>query len=467
MSSDSKSDIQPKVIVTPFWKTVIQSWVFVGILAFLTWTQYSRDVMWGIFTGETPKSTSRKSADSGQSNQSQSTADSNTLQERVSRLESVRNLSGESDERNSISKSTQAVQKAKAAALFSQAKAATRDLTALKSMQAEWTALEASLLRTDSGKRIVGSPKHLERVLELWGRDRPSVDQIVEWETQLSALTEPISSTDEKATISVVDEHTQLLSSLCQKFAAQRKDFEQQTRLLAAIQTETSALRPADSTLVSAIEAHHQRRDTAEAERITAAGKEARVKAEKEQASRRATIERELVAVQARREEQRIQGEKTRLEKLTEDEKAQIAEEARLQELKSKATIAGLKEEATRVEEGLRWAQLEREMNRDMAEIKGLLMAFTADGFTHRPDGTKGPVSFTKIKSVGGLEPTRQGLDKLFAVATGNNDRPIGGLPPGVGGVISSGTNIAPIERTQALLKKYGELMVRKNMLAP
>ena len=129
--------------------------------------------------------------------------------------------------------------------------------------------------------------------------------------------------------------------------------------------------------------------------------------------------------------------------------------------------MAGLKEEATRVEEGLRWAQLEREMNRDMAEIKGLLLAVTAEGFTHRPDGTKGPVSFSKIKSIGGLEPTKKGLDNLFFLATGNNDRPIGGLPPGVGGVFASGTSTAPVERAQALLKKYGDLMVRKNMLAP
>jgi len=102
-----------------------------------------------------------------------------------------------------------------------------------------------------------------------------------------------------------------------------------------------------------------------------------------------------------------------------------------------------------------------------MNEIKGLLMAYTAPGFTYRPDDTKGPVSYSLIKSSGGLEPTRKGLGNLFFIAAGNSDRERGGLPEGVGGHIASETPVAPIERAQDLLIKYGELMVRKGMLAP
>ena len=449
MSSDSKNQTDAKVFLTPSTRGVVQVWIFFALLIVFLTAQWGREAIWSKLGGVLPNSTPVKPVDALPSAPSRSTADPKSLSERLSRLETTLNQGGEVDEKISLSKSARAVQKVKAAALSTQAKAANRDMTTLKSLQAEWTALETSLLETDSGRRIVGSPKHLERVIELWGHERPSVDQMVEWETQLSALTEPISSADENATVAVLDEHVQLLSSLSEKLAIQRKDFEKQTRLVAAIQSETSALRPADSTLVSAIDAHRQKRDTAEAERITTAAKDARVKAENEQATRRASLERELVALQARREEQRIEGEKAKLEKLAEEEKAQLAEEA------------------TRVEEGRRWAQLEREMNRDMVEIKGLLLAFTADGFTHRPDGTKGPVSFSKIKSVGGLELTRKGLDKLFGMATGNNDRPRGGLPPGVGGIFGSETSTASTERAQALLIKYGELMVRKNMLAP
>lgn len=106
-------------------------------------------------------------------------------------------------------------------------------------------------------------------------------------------------------------------------------------------------------------------------------------------------------------------------------------------------------------------------MQRDMNEIKGLLMAFTSPGFAYRPDDTKGPASYSLIKSSGGLEPTRRGLGSLFFIAAGNTDRDRGGLPAEVGGHIASETPIAPIERAQELLVMYGELMVREGMLAP
>ena len=148
-------------------------------------------------------------------------------------------------------------------------------------------------------------------------------------------------------------------------------------------------------------------------------------------------------------------------------EKEKVAEETRVAEMQRKATLAGLTEEVNRAEDSLRWAQLEREMQRDMNEIKGLLRAYTSPGFAYRPDDTKGPVSYSLIKSAGGLEPTRKGLDNLFYIATGNSDRDRGGLPEGVGGHIGSETPTQPIERAQELLIKYGELMVRKGMLAP
>ena len=170
----------------------------------------------------------------------------------------------------------------------------------------------------------------------------------------------------------------------------------------------------------------------------------------------RPSAERELAEAKTKQEVERI-----------ESEKEQLAEEARVAELQRKATLAGLTEEATRASEGLKWAQLEREMQRDMNEIKGLLLAYTAPGFTYRPDDTKGPVSYSLIKSSDGLEPTRRGLDNLFFIGRGNTDRPRGGLPEGVGGILGSDTSSVPIERAQELLVKYGELMVRKEMLAP
>jgi hypothetical protein len=119
------------------------------------------------------------------------------------------------------------------------------------------------------------------------------------------------------------------------------------------------------------------------------------------------------------------------------------------------------------VEEDRKWAKLEAEMQRDMNEIKGLLLAFTAPGFAYRPDDTKKPVSYSLIKGSGGLEPTHNGLSSLFLIAVGSSDHDRGGLPRGVGGMIAQETPIAPIERAQELLIKYDKLRVGKAMLIP
>jgi hypothetical protein len=58
---------------------------------------------------------------------------------------------------------------------------------------------------------------------------------------------------------------------------------------------------------------------------------------------------------------------------------------------------------------------------------------------------------------------------RLVTLACAVNDRPRGALPYFIGGDLDwrEVKNSAPVEKAQALLKKYGELMVRKGMLAP
>ncbi len=247
-----------------------------------------------------------------------------------------------------------------------------------------------------------------------------------------------------------------LLSDLGQELATQAAEFEQQKLLLESIQRETSSLTPGNVTLADAIDQHQGQQDKVEAARLTEVRDSARAQAEKELTERITKGERELAEAKVKAEDQRI-----------EFEKQQLAEETRLRELKHKADLAGLKEESKRVEDALSEAQLEREMQRDMNDIRGLLLAYTAPGFTYRPDDTKGPVSLSLIASRGGLKPTRQGLGNLFFIACGNSDRPPGGMPQGVGGTITESTNMATLERVHELLIKYGELMVKKEMLAP
>jgi hypothetical protein len=230
--------------------------------------------------------------------------------------------------------------------------------------------------------------------------------------------------------------------------AKQVAEFQQQKLLLDAIQRETSSLPPGKVTLVEALKQYQAQLDLAEAERIAAAKQVARQEAEKDQTTRIATRERELVEAKTKREEERIQAEKAREEQLAKLEQEQIAEEARVQEAQRKAIIADLKEEATRVEEALRWAQLEREMERDMQQIRGHLIAFTAPGFKHRTDDVKGPASLSSIKGSGALDGTQSGMQRMLWLGSADNDRPRGAFPEYIGGQVNwTRVSSAPVEK--------------------
>ena len=384
-------------------------------------------------------------------------AESSLLTERINELESALGEASTKKVERDLTMSELAVQRANAAKHESIANDVVSDLGKLKSLQAEWTALESALLHESAGCRIAGSAKHLERFIEILQQVRPTAEQIAEWESQLNPLMEPFAQANSESTpVVITEEHAQLLSDLGKKLETHATEFERQKLLLDSIQRETSGLAPHKLKLADAIEQNRLQRESAEADRLAQVRETARAEAEKAGAERIAKAEQDLTNERVNQKEQEIAGEKER-----------VAAQGRLNELKQKATAADLAEKATREADGLRWAQLEREMHRDMNEIKGLLMAYTSPGFTYRPDDTKGPVSYSLIRSSGGLEPTRKGLGSLFFIATGNSDRDRGGLPAGVGGHISSETSTAPIERAQELLIKYGELMVRKGMLAP
>ena len=59
------------------------------------------------------------------------------------------------------------------------------------------------------------------------------------------------------------------------------------------------------------------------------------------------------------------------------------------------------------------------------------------------------------------------GVSALLWLACADNDRPHDALPYYIGGNVNwNETNAKPIERAQELLNKYGELMVKKGLLA-
>ena len=446
MSSDSPSQLRPRFAVTPTMKIVVLAWLVLVIGGgFLFSINNSNTAV----VRDNENKTSKSPADlpgNVDSGSPELSAELEAAYEEVRRLTEQINRQKPGvggapgiNEPTRFAKSEQAVQKANLVALTAEVNSVAAYLSKLKKLQTDWAAFEATLLNGEAGRRISGSPKHLQLVVDLWQRERPSAERIGQWESELTVLSEPISQPSaDQATIAITEEHSKRLSDLGQELKKQATEFERQKLLLESIQRETSALKPATVPLVDAMEQHRGQQEKAEADRLAQVRETARSQAEKETAERIAKSEHERAEAVAKLKEQEIEADKQRLA-----------------------------EKTKQVEEDRKWAKLEAEMDRDMNEIKGLLLAYTAPGFTHRPDKKKGPVSYTLIKSAGGLEPTREGLDKLFYMGRGDTDRPRGGLPVGVGGILGSGTPSAPIERAQELLVKYGELMVRKEMLAP
>jgi hypothetical protein len=111
---------------------------------------------------------------------------------------------------------------------------------------------------------------------------------------------------------------------------------------------------------------------------------------------------------------------------------------------------------------------LEREFQRDRANIQRLLIAFVSEGVRYRGDAlSRGPVSFAVMQSRGVLTPGRKGIEAICYMASNENDREKGQLP------YHSGRYDwwEEVDRTlpakaQEYLIKYGDLMVKAGMLA-
>ena len=119
-------------------------------------------------------------------------------------------------------------------------------------------------------------------------------------------------------------------------------------------------------------------------------------------------------------------------------------------------------------------AALERGFAADRAAVARHLAAFTADGNKYQganAGAAKGPASLAAIQGLGALDDSEYGLRQmLFALHPGNNDRSgldwvnlVMHLPP----ANWSDAQQTQVRETQRLLRKYGDLMVEKELLAP
>lgn len=364
--------------------------------------------------------------------------------------------------------SRQAVEGAKLAGLAAKTAALRERLQKLKSLQATWQAKSGSLLTGDLGRRIAASSSHLELVIGMLEQDRPSAEQIRQWDSELLPLATPVeqAAKDKQSYLAVTPQHEELLAALDRQVTQAVQSFESQQLLLEAIERETANLAARGETLEKLLKDRRLASEKANAERLLAVREAARQEAEQSVQQRVAQLEREVVEAKGQREEQKLLADKARAQQLAKADQEQMAEETRVTDALHRATVAGLKEQAKRVDEELRFAQLARELERDMPAVQGYLSAFIRDGFKLRADGVKGPASLSFIEGQGALEPTRSGYQKLSSLAS-DSDRPSGALPNYIAVFVNGAVSTASIEKAQQLLIKYGKVMEKKGLLAP
>lgn len=472
MSTGSPSPSASRRFGTPSWRTIFFTYATIligGSLVFYVNGQKNAALRSDLQSTQTSVQSLSQTVQAG--NPALSAEVSAVRQESqilVQRLEGLERSLGNYDgkfqrleDRSSEVESAQAVDRAKVAVLAGQVEAARQSLKTLKTLQVDWQAKEVSLLSGDSGRRVAASPAHLALVAGILEQERPSGPQVLEWELALGALAAPIdqSARDEKTLIVISPDHVQMLTDLSQQLTKAVAEVEQQQLLLTAVLRETAAVHPGETTLELVLTERKEQLEKDRAARVEQALADARASAEADQVARLSKAEREVVEAETRRQELVARERKNQIDALARKEQAQITEETRVKAIQKQAAIDGLAAEAAAVEKAIHEAQLEREFDKALPEIQKLLSVFMSSSGKYTEDGTPGPVPLSYIRAQGALEPSANGRQQLIFLVT-YSDRPVG--------VLANNQNaLGYFAEAQKMLIKYGDLMVKRGLLAP
>lgn len=319
--------------------------------------------------------------------------------------------------------------------------------------QQSWKTRSSELLGGETGRRVASDDSLVERITAILDRPTPTERELESWRDRYLPLSGAVDSISRDPSYEPSDELYETLADLSEEVntaldsVASIKDDANSIARLA------SNLTPSDQPLSEAIEKVRQRQLDERAKAIAEAKRAAEAKAIADVAAKeieQARLKREVELAEIDKQNAALAETKAKMER-----EAIAAEEER----KRKARLAAL----------------EADYDRDLGEITSMLKPFTSHGRTQPgsrgwgSDATYGPVSLSKLKSAGLLEDTVASRQNLYFLTTGNryNDRERGSFPDYVGGASDWQRKHPTIERAQDLLQKYGELLVKKKLLAP
>ena len=336
------------------------------------------------------------------------------------------------EDKTSEAESNRAVERAKIAALEAQVTGARQRLSTLKEMQSKWKGTTfPSLMEGDLGQRIAASPPHSELVFGVLDQQRPTDDQLLQWQLQLDELADPVNQATQNkdSEIVITAEHAQRLSDLNTELSKSLAAFAQQQRMVDAIKQEVASLPPHAAKLKDVYEDRQSAATKASQQRINAALEAARQEAEQAQVEHLKGLQQEVIDAETKHHAKTLAAEKDQKDRLGQLDTQQVVEQTQLQEALRRTTIAQLKDAAKRVNEALAAAELAREFERAQPDIETYLLAFTAEGYKYRQDGTKGPASLGYLIARGILASDEAGVRSFHSLAVENNDRPFGAIP--------------------------------------
>lgn len=333
--------------------------------------------------------------------------------------------------------------------------------------------LDASIeqVRTDtSPNSIAGDRQALQEFQFLLTRPRPTpgdVDHLANRAAPLYAVIEEAKkkqNTENGATIS--RDTIERMQDLREEAQRKRKVVDElQTKLDALVKYAKPADSAPDTTVQQAMADMEAEVNKQALEAQTEAVREVRQEYEQKLADTAAQTERIL---QEARHKQLLDERQTLLEE--ERLKTEIASKEAAERLKKMEQEADA--ELAKAEQARKRAQLEREFAADRPRIERLLQPFITPGKAVPESKTQWsrqleptPLSLTFIKGQGALQDTPTGHQAFMWIA-GNtqNDRNKGSYPDYIGGAVNPGI-LDSVLAGQELLRKYGDLLVDKDML--
>jgi len=326
------------------------------------------------------------------------------------------------------------------------------DVQQLADAQTRWKTTIDDLKESQTGRRIASDPALVELLATILDT-APTEDASEKLGARLQTMTSQLREALAEKSVSFKPSEAFLarIKEIEESVSKSEQWYRDHLLQLDALAAQSANLQPAERTLRAALLSLQAERAQKRVE--TLAERNRQIQREKDATVGAAEAEAQRIIAEAEAEAKRLVGDATaaRIKQAALEEKAKQEEEIRKRKAAEKL------------------AQLKREYQRDLPDIKIKLQPFLADGDSYNGEtGRKGPVSLSVLRSRGALESGRKGLEKLLYVGgTNTNDRKRGAFPQYVGSEFAwRQLDKDFIVKAQDYLNKYGDLMVEEGLLA-